>query len=82
MTARERFTIRGDVASPRFPPWIERHARRLGLRLASTEVRGGAVEIVVAGEPDLLDALEVGCSLGPIEVSVDLIERESLSAAR
>lgn len=78
MSGVERFAIRGDVGSPRFQPWIERHAGRLGLALTSTRLGNDLIEVVVAGPPDLLDALEVGCSLGPIEVTVESIEREPL----
>lgn len=76
---RERFTIRGDVGSPRFPPWIEHHARRLGLEAGVSSGHDGRIEVIVAGPPDLVDALEVGCSLGPIEVLVDSIERAPLA---
>lgn len=67
----------GDVSAPDFPDWIVHRARRLGLR---GWVRSGAgdqvsVEVLVAGEPDLIDAMEVGCSLGPFSVIVDNVER-------
>ena len=77
----KRFLILGDVGSPRSPPWIEQHAGRLGLAPTSTRLWNGLIEVMVAGPPDLLDALEVGCRLGPIEVIVESIEREPLGQA-
>lgn len=75
---RERFTIRGDVGAPGFPGWIDRHARRLGLTAEVATAMPGQIELTVGGPPDLVDAMELGCSLGPIEVLVDSIDRESL----
>ena len=72
---REHFRISGRVGSPVFAIWIARHAARLGL--SGRVVAHGAeeVEVVLSGPPDLLDAMELGCSLGPREVWVDRIER-------
>ena len=78
--ARERFLISGEVNSQSFPGWIDRYARRLGLQGGVSAVRQGEVEVIASGPPDLLDALELGCSLGPIEVLVDRVRRESLPA--
>ncbi len=75
---RERFTIRGEVGAPSFPGWIDRHARRLGLTAELGATAPGRIELTVGGPPDLVDAMELGCSLGPIEVMVDSIDRESL----
>ena len=73
--AQEHFRIMGDVGSPVFALWIARHAARLGL-LGRVLVQGAAeVEVVLSGPPDLLDAMELGCSLGPREVWVERIER-------
>lgn len=67
---------RGRVGAPGFAPWIERFARRLGLRGGVRAAGPEAVEVVVEGPPDLVDALELVCGLGPIEVEVDAVERE------
>ncbi|WP_176556139.1 acylphosphatase [Rubellimicrobium rubrum] len=75
---RARFFISGKVDSQKFPGWIEHYAGRLGLQGRVSAVRPGEVEVIVSGPPDLLDALEIGCSLGPIEVLVDHVRRESL----
>ncbi|EEX13930.1 conserved hypothetical protein [Citreicella sp. SE45] len=39
------------------------------------------MEIEVEGPPALLDAMEMGCLLGPIEVWVESIVRERVCAA-
>ena len=77
----ETFLLRGDLTTPRLPPWIERHARRLGLSARITERRPDAITVEVAGPPDLLDALEMGCLLGPIDAWVDSIQRAPLTRA-
>ena len=76
--AREQsqsFAVLGDVGAPIFAAWIARHARRLGLRGAILRHDAGRVEMVVTGLPDLLDAMALGCSLGPQEVWVEQIDR-------
>jgi acylphosphatase len=77
----ERFTIFGDVGAAPFLPWIGRHARRLGVtsRIASATAR--RIELTVEGPLPLLDAMELGCSLGPIEVWVDSIRREPVQGS-
>ena len=74
---REHFYIHGRVGHPVFAIWIGRHAARLGL--SGRVVRQGetVVEVDLAGPPELLDAMELGCSLGPREVWVDRIERSA-----
>ena len=71
----QRFWIRGDVGSAVFSGWITRHLGRLGLSGRVIDQNADCVTIVVSGPPDLLDALALGCSLGPQEVWVDEIER-------
>lgn len=78
----ERFVISGDVGAPGFAHWIERHAGRLGLRMRIGARTPERLELTVGGPPDLVDALELGCSLGPIEVWVETIDRESISCGR
>lgn len=76
-SVRERFLISGEVNSQNFPHWIDRYTQRLGLRGGVSAVRQGEVEVIASGPLDLLDALELGCSLGPIDVLVDHVRRES-----
>ena len=71
----EQFEIFGDVGAPVFATWIVRHARRLGLRGAVLAQGPGRIDLVATGQVDLLDALALGCSLGPQEVWVDRITR-------
>lgn len=71
----QSFAVLGDVGAPIFATWIARHARRLGLRGAILRHDAGRVEMVVTGLPDLLDAMALGCSLGPQEVWVERIDR-------
>ena len=74
---RQRFTIRGKLESPSFLPWVDRHSYRLGLSLEHIRADAACVEIEVEGQADLIDALEVGCLLGPFDVWVESIERSS-----
>ena len=71
----ERLVIRGDLASASFLPWVDRHSSRLGLRCQALAIGPACVELEVAGQAELIDALEVGCLLGPFDVWVDTIER-------
>ncbi|OBQ62661.1 MULTISPECIES: acylphosphatase [Mesorhizobium] len=72
---RERMTILGDVEAASFLPWIERHAAKLGLAHAICVGGPGRIELEIAGPAELIDMMEMGCSLGPIDVWVDAIHR-------
>lgn len=76
--AVERFTIEGDLGAETFLPWIVRHLQRLGLDGVPMRRADGQVEITLSGPPDLIDAMELGVSLGPIDVWVDAILRQRL----
>ena len=76
--AVERFTIDGDLEAESFLPWIVRHVQRLGLRGVPVRRADGQVEITLQGPDDLIDAMELGVSLGPIDVWVEAIARQRL----
>jgi acylphosphatase len=78
----EHFRITGDVGAPCFAGWITRHARKLGLRGGVLSQDSGQLDLIASGPPDLLDALSLGCSLGPQEVWVDRIERTPATALK
>lgn len=73
--ATQHFAIRGQVGAASFAPWITRHAARLGLCGRIVRQSQTCLDVVLCGPPDLLDAMALGCSLGPQEVWVDQIDR-------
>ncbi len=74
----ERMTIMGDLDGASFLPWIRRHATKLGLSHAISHSGPDRIELEIAGPEALIDMMEVGCSLGPIEVWVEKIERKAI----
>ncbi|MBU9696990.1 acylphosphatase [Rhodobacteraceae bacterium HSP-20] len=78
--AAERFIIRGDLGAATFLPWVRRHMGKLGLTGELGQSGEALVELRVEGPPDLIDALEMGVSLGPIEAWVESIERAPLNS--
>ncbi|AZO51929.1 MAG: acylphosphatase [Mesorhizobium sp.] len=79
-SARERMTILGDVEAASFLPWIERHAAKLGLAQAICVTGPDRIELEVAGPAELIDMMEMGCSLGPIDVWVETIRRAPIES--
>ncbi|WP_421870182.1 acylphosphatase [Pararhizobium sp.] len=77
---RERMTILGDLDAVSFLPWIRRHAAKLGLSQAVSHASTKRIELEVEGPEELIDMMEMGCSLGPIDVWVETIERTSVNA--
>ncbi|NTJ43710.1 acylphosphatase [Agrobacterium larrymoorei] len=71
----QRVIILGDLKPVVFLPWIDRHAAKLGLSQSIIHVSDTRIEIDFHGQEDLIDMMEVGCFLGPIDVWVDAIER-------
>ena len=78
----ELMIFTGNVGAPDFPDWIVHRARRLGLKGWVKNSSGGSIEVLVIGPPDLVDAMELGCSLGPMSVRVETIERRPHSIDR
>lgn len=75
----ERFILHGRLAPRAFSPWIEGHAARIGVSVRFRFRDAARIDFDAAGEPDLLDALEMGCLLGPQEVWVDAVDRETFA---
>ncbi len=72
----ELLTFHGDVGADDFPGWIAHRAHRLGLTgWVRPDASGKRVEVMVSGPADLIDAMELGCSLGPVSVWVEYVER-------
>jgi hypothetical protein len=75
-------TILGDLEASSFLPWIRRHADKLGLSQAISHSSSKRIDIEVAGPVELIDMMEMGCSLGPIDVWVETIERTPLAGSK
>ena len=73
-TTTVRFTIIGDVKARAFPPWIERHARKLGVRDLTINCNDRGLDVTGTGAPEMLESLAIACSLGPADVLVDAID--------
>nr|WP_306264747.1 acylphosphatase [Pararhizobium sp. IMCC3301] len=79
--ATQLFTFSGDVNKPDFLHWICHRGNRLGLDgWVREDVSARTVEVLASGPEELLDAMELGCSLGPMTVWVEDIERCTCAA--
>ena len=67
------FTGRFDTAS--FAEFARHRAARLSLDAEPPDLRPDRVRVTVSGQPDLVDAFEMACSLGPIDCLVADIVR-------
>jgi acylphosphatase len=78
---REHMTILGNLNVASFVPWIQRHAKKLGLTQTFFHSDADRIELEVSGPAELIDMLEMGCSLGPIDVWVEEIQRKVMDSA-
>ena len=65
----------GALQPAQFASFAEHRARRLDLVLQLGASSADAITVKVEGEPDLVDAFEMACSLGPIDCLVLDVER-------
>lgn len=68
-------TLRGDLRSDTVIPWIVHRGQLLNLAGWVWRADPGQIELALWGPQDLLDAMEAACSLGPMDVLVETIER-------
>jgi acylphosphatase len=67
------FTGRFDTAS--FAEFARHRAARLSLEAGPPDLRPDRIRLTVSGQPDLVDAFEMACSLGPIDCLVEDVVR-------
>jgi acylphosphatase len=58
-----------------FAAFVQQRALRLALDLTIEELGPARIIVVVAGQPGLVDAFEMACSLGPLDGLVLDVER-------
>jgi acylphosphatase len=69
-----RLVIHGRVQGVGYRAFVEEEAATLGLDGWVRNRRDGTVEAVVAGSPDVVDAMIVACRKGPFSARVDRVD--------
>jgi len=75
VASKATISLFGDVFASDFPDWILRHAQKLGVR-GAVERFDDRLKVTASGHNVMLEALALGCSLGPASVMVERIEFE------
>jgi hypothetical protein len=70
MIETTRLVFIGEFRPTSFLDFMRHRATRLTLCVSPEFVGDDLIEVSVSGEPDLVDAFEVACSLGPIDCLV------------
>ncbi|WP_198174162.1 acylphosphatase [Mesorhizobium xinjiangense] len=70
------FKFSGRLDADSFIAFARHRATRLDLPLAVLTSDNGQVALAVGGQPDLVDAFDMACSLGPNDCIVLDVERE------
>jgi hypothetical protein len=77
-----RMSFKGHFVPPSFLEFADRRAARLDLDFSVTSADADRVAIEISGQPDLIDAFEMACSLGPLDCIVLDCERATVHARR
>jgi hypothetical protein len=72
----------GRLRPESFTAFVSHRAGRLALEHAFGAVGPERVEVTLTGDPDLIDAFEMACSLGPIDCLVLDVFREGPDESR
>lgn len=67
MNEAVELTFAGRLRPDSFLDFARHRAQRLELNLTIDNVTDEAVRLCVRGQPDLIDAFEMACSLGPFD---------------
>ncbi len=76
MTRTERWVVTGRVQGVGYRDWLRRAARGAGLGGFCRNREDGAVEVLVHGPAEALDALHAACRAGPPRAAVRAVTRE------
>ena len=74
---RARIEFVGTLRPDAFVDFVHHRARRLDLAARVEAAGPERVRVVVEGEPDLIDAFEMACSLGPLDCLVRAVVRDA-----
>lgn len=80
LTETVAIAFTGRLVPASFLEFVAQRAARLDLRVAATGVAADRITVEVTGQPDLIDAFEMACSLGPLDCMVLECERAGQDA--
>jgi len=69
-TETVRLSFIGRLVLPSFAEFADKRAAKLDLKLAVRSAGDERFTVDVSGQPDLIDAFEMACSLGPLDCLV------------
>lgn len=78
LTERVRIAFVGRFVVPSFVEFADRRAARLDIDFVATSATSERVAVEISGQPDLIDAFEMACSLGPLDCMVLDCERATV----
>lgn len=82
LTETVRISFTGHFVPPSFLEFVDRRAARLDLDVSVESAGVDRVAVEISGQPDLIDAFEMACSLGPLDCIVLDCERAIVQARR
>ena len=82
LTETVRISFTGHFVPPSFLEFVDRRAARLDLDVSVESAETDRVAVEISGQPDLIDAFEMACSLGPLDCIVLDCERAIVHARR
>jgi acylphosphatase len=71
--------IDGSFCDDAMADWVVRRARLLNLSGWVRRLTQNRIQLQASGERVLVEALEVACSLGPIDAQVDTVSRREIA---
>ena len=82
MTETVRISFTGHFVPPSFLEFVDCRAARLHVDVSVMSADSGRVAVEISGQPDLIDAFEMACSLGPMDCLVLDCERAIVHARK
>jgi len=74
-----KFELSGALDRTTLPDWVCHRARRLGLGGRVRWNTNGSLEVTVSGPDELIEAMELACSLGPSTSQIDKVRSRTVS---
>jgi acylphosphatase len=82
MTETVRISFTGHFVPPSFLEFVDCRAARLDVDVSVMSADSGRVAVEISGQPDLIDAFEMACSLGPLDCMILDCERTTFHARK